>query len=163
MSQASKFLSAAAVLLVTVLVIVVSVNIYNKGRTSVNDTTSQYDTVMSQYGDAQLSLYDNGSASGAEVVRFVKTMTQNSATYTVTIVTGTSTKESKRITCSLNSTGVIVVDGLGDGTTVDALEDKLDKSFVNPTANFKSVLTKDDNDIVTDVRFIQSGYTDITD
>lgn len=151
MSQASKFLSAAAVLLITVLVIVVSVNIYNKGKTSVNDTTSQYDTIMSQYGDAQLSLYDNGSASGAEIVRLTQSMKTNGAEYVVCIATG---KHPEGMHFYYTGTEYKYS---GTGFTVDSLSDKGSEYYVNPAANFKSELIKNENDVVTAVVFTQAG------
>ena len=154
MSQASKFLSAAAVLLITVLVIVVSVNIYNKGKTSVNDTTSQYDTIMSQYGDAQLSLYDNGSASGAEIVRLTQSMKTNGSEYVVCIATG---KHPEGLHFYYTGADYKYYSTESTEFTVDSLSDKGSEYYVNPAANFKSELIKNENDVVTAVVFTQAG------
>lgn len=143
MKTSSKFLGAIVTLLIVVSICVIAVNLYNKGKSSANETVSQYDSVLSQYGDVQLANYDEGSASGSEITKLIKALSSSDGTYNITVITAMNTDGDKYYTKTSNT----------------VVESKKEADYINPSANFTSQVYRNGNGIITEVVFTQTGVT----
>ena len=150
MSEGKKMLAGAAGILLVIAMIFIGVMVYNKGESTVSESTSKFDTFVSQFGDAELVLFENGSASGSDVLNLVSGLDSSSG-YTVKVTNGKD-----------NS----VVYGASGGTTsgntsatlaelVKNAKTKTHADFINPNATFTSSISKDANGVVTQVVFVQ--------
>ena len=143
--MSKKFLTTAAGVVLAIALIAVWFSVANKGKTGINDSASQFDSLMSQYSDIQLSLYDNATASGSEVVALIKALSSDSG-YTITVKNG-SGKENSYTYEAVNAK---------DATVLADITDKAKQEcYINPSASFKSSIEYDDNGIVSAVMFEQ--------
>lgn len=151
MSEGKKMFIGAAGILLAVALIFVGVMIYNKGESSVTDAASKYDDFVSQFGDAELVMYENSTTSGSDVINLISSLDANTS-YSVSVTNGAST------------TAVIyTADGVKESSTTTALSDAIarakDKTktdyYINPSATFTSTVTKDDNGVAIQVVFTQ--------
>ena len=143
--MSKKFLLVAAGLVLTIMFIGISFGIAGKGRTTIGETSTQYDTLMEKYTNVQLSLYDNSSASGSEIVALIKGLTEDDV-YSIKVTNGNGTEKTYTYT-SVSA---------ANSTVLEDIADKSDKeSYINPTASFKSALTYDKNGEISCVSFTQ--------
>ena len=148
MKTSSKFLGAIVTLLIVVSISVIAVNLYNKGKSSANETVSQYDSVLSQYGDVQLANYDEGSASGSEITKLITNLASTDGSYKIYVYTVDDT------------TGTPYSKDGDKAEFTPALEtSKSSAKYINPSASFKSSVHRNGNGIITEVVFIQHGST----
>ena len=143
--MSKKFLIVAAGLVLAIMFIGISFAIAGKGRTTIGETSTQYDSLMEKYTNVQLSLYDNSSASGSEIVSLIKGLTEDDV-YSIKVTNGTGTEKTYTYE---------IVNG-ASSTVLEDITDKLEKeSYINPTASFKSALTYDENGEISCVSFQQ--------
>ena len=143
--MSKKFLLVAAGLVLAIMFIGISFGIAGKGRTTIGETSTQYDSLMEKYTNVQLSLYDNSSASGSEIVALIKGLTEDDS-YSIKVTNGTGTEKTYTYTM-VNAS---------DSTVLEDITDKSEKEcYINPTASFKSALTYDENGEISCVLFKQ--------
>ena len=146
MSEGKKILLIAAGVLLTIAMIFLGVTIYNKGESTITESTSKYDSLASQFGDAELVMYDNGTASGSDVLNLLSNL--DSATGYTVIVTngkGTETTYDGAVTTGDDALDVLLANA----------KKKRDNAYINPYATFTSKLNKDENGVVESVEFKQ--------
>lgn len=151
MSTAKKILLFSVGLILVVGFVAIGLTIYNKGKTSVANTSAQYDNLVSQYDDVEYALYDGGTASGSEVVALCKALARKQDGVTIVVKTGK------------NTTGITFKYGTTDSekatyeANITAAETKRANSddYINPAASFSGKVEKDSNNIVTKVTFTQ--------
>ena len=90
--MSKKFLIVAAGLVLAIMFIGISFAIAGKGRTTIGETSTQYDSLMEKYTNVQLSLYDNSSASGSEIISLIKGLTEDDV-YSIKVTNGTGTEK----------------------------------------------------------------------
>ena len=143
--MSKKFLLVAASLVLAIMFIGITFGIAGKGRTTIGETSTQYDSLMEKYTNVQLSLYDNSSASGSEIVALIKGLTDDDA-YSINVTNGNGTEKTytyETVTAA-------------SSTVLEDIADKSQKEFyINPTASFKSALTYDENGEISCVSFKQ--------
>ncbi len=147
MSTPKKFLIGAVSLILAVAFVMIMVTITNKGKNSINNSTAQFDHIVSQYSDIQLSMYENTSVSGSQVVDLIHGLTEDSG-YSITVINGENQKNG-----SSSSSGHTYSYGSED---VSKIEEKTSSEYyINPNAAFDSTVTRDKNGIIIAVQFVQ--------
>jgi flagellar basal body-associated protein FliL len=147
MSTAKKILLFSVGLILVVGFVAIGLTIYNKGKTSVANTSAQYDNLVAQYDDVEYALYDGGTASGSEVLALCKALARKQDGVTIIVKTGMN-----------KTTGISFKYGTDDyESNITAAETKKADSadYINPAASFTGKVTKDNNNIVTTVTFTQ--------
>ena len=143
--MSKKFLLVAASLVLAIMFIGITFGIAGKGRTTIGETSTQYDNLMEKYTNVQLSLYDNSSASGSEIVALIKGLTEDDV-YSIQVTNGSGKTKTYTYESVSDSNSAVL----------DDIADKLEKEwYINPTASFKSALTYDENGEISCVSFIQ--------
>ena len=146
MSTAKKFIISAVSIIVAVMFVMVIVTISNKGKNSINNSTGQYDSIVSQYSDIQLSMYENSSVSGSQIIELINGLTESSG-YSVIVVNGENQKAGASPashTYTYNSSDASKISNKSEAGY-----------YINPNAAFSSTVSRDGNGIVTSVKFIQ--------
>jgi len=150
MSEGKKMLAGAAGILLVIAMIFIGVMVYNKGESTVSESTSKFDTFVSQFGDAELVLFENGSASGSDVLNLISGLDSSSG-YKVSVTNG------KKKARTYSSSGG--VNSLGVHTTLAGLlteaKERTNEFYINPNATFTSTISKDLNGVVIEVIFTQ--------
>ena len=150
MSEGKKMLAGAAGILLVIAMIFIGVMVYNKGESTVSESTSKFDTFVSQFGDAELVLFENGSASGSDVLNLVSGLDSSSG-YSVSVTNGKAKVRSYAASGGLSSTGSTV----GLSALIAEAKDKTNDYYINPNATFTSSIKKDANGVVVEVIFTQ--------
>lgn len=143
--MSKKFLTTAAGIVLTIALIAVWFSIANKGKTGINESVSQFDSLMSQYSDMQLSLYDDATVSGSEIITLIKALSLESH-YTIHVKNGSGKEKSytyELITANDSS------------MLKDMVDKKKEENYINPSASFKSSVTYNENGIISDITFEQ--------
>jgi len=126
------------------------VTIYKKGNTSINKSISDYDEIISQFDYADFTRYDNATASGSQIIELLKSIKEEDA-ITVVVSNGYTVKNKQN---PQNYTYESIY-----GENAVALAQISDKNnsgqYINPTAEFCSYVTYDDNKEITSVVFEQ--------
>ena len=143
--MSKKFLTVAAGLVLAIMFIGITFAIAGKGRTTIGETSTQYDSLMAKYTNVQLSLYDNSSASGSEIVALIKGLTEDDS-YSIKVTNGTGTEKTYTYT-TVNAASSTVLEDISDKSETE--------SYINPTASFKSALSYDANGEISCVSFQQ--------
>lgn len=147
--MAKKYLWLAITLSITIILCITHITLSNKGRAGVNSGTAAFDDAMSTYSDVKYSMYDDSSASGAEIIALIKGLTADDG-ITIKVQNGASTTATAYSYITVKNT---------DGSLKQPAKDITDKtktnSFINSNASFKSTVERDANDIITAVTFIQ--------
>ena len=143
--MSKKFLTVAAGLVLAIMFIGITFAIAGKGRTTIGETSTQYDSLMAKYTNVQLSLYDNSTASGSEIVALIKGLTEDDS-YSIKVTNGTGTEKTYTYT-TVNATSSTVLEDIADKSETE--------SYINPTASFKSALSYDENGEISCVSFKQ--------
>ena len=110
--MSKKFLITAAGLVLAIMFIGILFAIAGKGRTTIGETSTQYDSLMEKYTNVQLSLYDNSSASGSEIVSLIKGLTEDDV-YSIKVTNGTG-KEKTYTYETVNSDSSTVLEDITD-------------------------------------------------
>ena len=147
MKQGTKMIEKVFGILLTIMLLFTGAYLYKKGEAPMADAVSDYDKLVSQFGNAELIMFENGSASGSDVLNLISGLDSSSG-YTISVTNGK------------NNTQVYAT--TGDPTTSETLADliadakkKTDSNYINPNAVFTSSVTKDANGVVTQVEFVQ--------
>ena len=145
MENTTKIILFAAGFLLTVALIAIGVNVYNKGKTTIDNATVQYDSAMSKYDNAAFTQYDGTTASGAAVLDMIKSLENDTTGVTITVKTGKNTSGEPYT---------------NDGNLQNKIKTAQNKSatnnnYINPSKQFLCAVTKDDNGVVSGVTFTQ--------
>ena len=149
MSEGKRMLAGAAGILLVIAMIFIGVMVYNKGESTVSESTSKFDTFVAQFGDAELVLFENGSASGSDVLNLVSGLDSSSG-YTVKVTNG---KNNAVVYSANGSTVGGITVSLAD--LIKNAKTKTHADFINPNATFTSAIEKDANGVVVQVSFTQ--------
>lgn len=152
MSTATKFFLGAITLAVVVLLGWWIFSIANKGQSSMNSSISQYDDITGNFTNTRLTMYDNGTAQGSEVMDLINDLDSNSG-YSITVINGVNQDTGSSIKSVVYTFG---------GSDYEANVEKMRKPnessyYINPMASFKSTVVKDSNDVVTSITFTQDN------
>lgn len=150
MSEGKKMLAGAAGILLVIAMIFIGVMVYNKGESTVSESTTKFDSFVSQFGDAELVLFENGSASGSDVLNLISGLDSSSG-YTVTVTNGKTKTRSYASSGGVSSTGSTV--SLSE--LITEAKARNNEYYINPNATFTSSIRKDDNGVVVEVIFKQ--------
>lgn len=142
MKISKEAILTAAGLLFTVALIFLCATIYKKGESTMTESTSKFDSLAAQFGDAELVLYDNGSASGSDVLSLIAGL-DTSTGYCVTVTNG----KNKSYTYTASDVNL--------NTAISNAKNKQNDNYINPYATFESTVTRDENDVITEVVFKQ--------
>ncbi len=162
MDTAKKILLFSVGIILTVGFIAIGMNIYNKARASISNSTSQYDTIMGQLSDLEYSFYegDRRSASGAELIKLIKNMKTGGAVIYVKngeySVANGSQGAGVKYEYGASDCGYT-----GNSMSYDSIlknmEDKSKSMFyINPAASFSCQVTRDSNGTVNTLTFTQN-------
>ena len=143
--MSKKFLTVAAGLVLAIMFIGITFGIAGKGRTIIGETSTQYDSLMENYTNVQLSLYDNSSVSGSEIIALIRGLTEYDV-YSIQVTNGFGKPKTYTYE-SVNNSNSTVLDDIADKSETE--------SYINPTASFKSALTYDKNGEISCVSFTQ--------
>lgn len=144
MKISKEAIFTAAGILLTIAFVFLCVTIYKKGESSITESTSKYDSLAAQFGDAELVMYDNGTASGSDVLSLISGL-DSSKGYTIKVTNGKDKTASYAY--AANSTSL--------DTAIAKAKTKSDDNYINPYASFTSTLTRDGNGVVVSVEFKQ--------
>ncbi len=161
MDTAKKILLFSVGIILTVGFIAIGMSIYNKGRSSISNSTSQYDSIMGQFTDIEYSFYegDRSTASGSELIKLIKNMkadgtciyVKNGAYNDANGGSGSGMKYeygANDCGCSGNTATY--------DNAVKYLEDKGKSLFyINPSASFSCSVSRDANGTVSTLVFSQ--------
>lgn len=138
-----KALWIAARIVGVVLLVGIVFAITNKGVSSINNTMTQYDTKMSQYDDMAYTMLGS-TISGNEIIDMIQDIKNDGVSFVVTNGSGKPK--------TYNYATVMA----SDSTDLKNIKNKSMKEYyINPTASFETSITRDENDIITTVRFTQ--------
>lgn len=144
MKISKEAILTAAGILFTIAFIFVVAALYKKGEVSMTESAGQYDSLAAQFGNAELVMYDNGSASGSDVLNLISGLNAGKG-YSISVTNG------KNNTCTYAYSS--------ESTTLDTAlanaRKKTHDNYINPYATFSSSLDKDENEVVTKVIFKQ--------
>lgn len=143
--MSKRFLVFAGGLIAAILFLGTMFMVANKGKSGADNTMKQYDVLASQYDDVRYSIYDDGSASGNDIVNLIKNVSNDGVSIVVTNGSGTAKTYTYASVKSETST-----------VTADIKDRTKTESFINPTASFTSEVKRDANDVITEVRFTQN-------
>lgn len=161
METAKKVLLFSVGIILTVGFIAIGMTIYNKARTSISNSSTQYDSIMGQFTDIEYNFYegDRSTASGSEVIKLIKNMkadgvciyVKNGAYNSANGNSGSGVKyEYGAADCGY--TGNIV----SYDSAVRNIEDKTKNMFyINSSASFSCSVTRDANGTVSALTFTQ--------
>jgi len=125
----------------------IGVMVYSKGEGSTTSTMAKYDSFLEQFGNVELVMFDNGTASGSDVLKLISGLDADSG-YTISVTNGESDTE-----VVYTAAGV---DSLSLSEAVARAKKKTEKDYyINANASFTSVIEKDGNGVVTQVTFVQ--------
>jgi len=142
-----KIIDHSAEILFTVAIIFVMVMIFSKGNSSISNSTTKYDDFVGQFGNVELVMFDNGTASGSDVLKLIVGLDSDTE-YTVSVTNG---ENSDAVVYSASG-----VETLSLSEAVKQAKDKSNKNYyINPNATFTSSIDKDANGVVTQVIFVQ--------
>lgn len=125
----------------------IGVMVYGKGESSSTSAMAKYDDFLEQFGNVELVMFDNGTASGSDILKLIAGLDAD-AGYTISVTNGESDSE-----VIYTATGV---DSLSLSEAVARAKKKTERDYyINANATFTSVIEKDGNGVVTQVVFSQ--------
>ena len=150
MSESKTFIKNAVGVLIVVAICLVAVTIYKKGNVSISSSISNYDEIVSQFNNVKLSMYENATTSGAQIIELLKSLEEEDE-ITVVVANGYSVKNEetpqKYTYESIHS---------GEAATMAEVTNRKNKSqYINPNAQFFSYLIYDENNEISSVVFEQ--------
>lgn len=123
----------------------VSFKLANLGESDSKGTMQELDNYMSEYDNIQYKMYENATVPGSEVVWLIKNIKDDGVKICVTNGSSSTAKEYEYDDVMY--------------TTSTVLSDIADKakteSYINPNAQFESSITRDANDNITSINFVQ--------
>ena len=60
--------------MIVVAICLVAVTIYKKGNVSISNSISDYDELVSQFNNVKLTMYENATTSGAQIIELLKSL-----------------------------------------------------------------------------------------
>lgn len=145
MSTAKRMLSGAIGLVLVIAFCFLVVNIYRKGDTTIGNSVSQYDSLVSQYGDSLYGRYENGSASGSEILSLLENLTSEDG-ISITVYNGSNTATVYTYS-NINAANSTMMKNARTKSNTEA--------YINPTASFTSAVSKDANGVIGGITFRQ--------
>ena len=91
MSESKTFIKNAVGVLIVVAICLVAVTIYKKGNVSISNSISDYDELVSQFNNVKLTMYENATTSGAQIIELLKSLEEEDEV-TVVVANGYSVK-----------------------------------------------------------------------
>ena len=152
MGNTTRIILFAAGFLLTVALIAVGVNVYQKGKTTIDNATTQYDSTMGKYDNASYTQLDGTNVPGSTVIELVKALENDTTGVEIQVKNKTATKRYMR-TQPAGDTAVIAY----NATMIQNIQKKTVNSgtYINPSAQFSCKVTKNDNGVVSLVYFEQ--------
>lgn len=150
MSESKTFIKNAVGVLIVVAICLVAVTIYKKGNVSISSSISNYDEIVSQFNNVKLTMYENATTSGAQIIELLKSLEEEDE-ITVVVANGYTVKNEE----SPKKYTYESIHG-EEATTMAEVTNKKNKSqYINPDALFFSHIIYDENNEISSVVFEQ--------
>lgn len=160
-----KGLMLAVVVIISLVISAMGIYLVTRARTAVNEGSLQFSQLMDEYSDVTIAMYDGMVVSGDRVMEAIDRFTHDKQV-SVTVITKLNVASSGSDKGNLyGGTGWVgfVESGL---TKVLRISDEMspyesnyyrpsDTDYINPGGSFEGKVSKNENGIVTAIRFTQ--------
>jgi len=150
MGESKNFIKNAVGILIVVAICFVAVTIYKKGNASINNSIREYDEIVSQFSNANLTMYENATASGNQIIDLLKSL-QAEDGFTVVVSNGYTIKNGEKPQEYTYES----IHGEKATALTEITDKENSKQYINPSALFVSYITYDDNKEISGVVFEQ--------
>lgn len=150
MGESKNFIKNAVGILIVVAICFVAVTIYKKGNTSINNSISEYDEIVSQFDQVKLTMYDNTTASGSQIIELLKSLEEEDSV-TIVVSNGYTIKNKE----TPEKYTYESIHGEEAETLSEITDKKNSKQYINPKALFRSYVTYDENKELSTIVFEQ--------
>ncbi|MFB5678800.1 ABC transporter permease [Paenibacillus terreus] len=138
MSTAAKALLGASGLFLAIALITLSVTLFGTAQEGAKQAQTEFSSIQTELSGQSYAGYDNTIVTGSQVVNAIRKF-GNKETFTI------------KVTTKKNTGGTTYTKGSVGGTT-----DVTSNEYVNPSGQFKSVIVRDVNNVVTGIEFSQT-------
>jgi hypothetical protein len=153
LTDATKVLILVATVIVVCILCAIGFKMVNEGKSAVNASTNNLNSMTSQYQDIDVAIYDGATVQGSEVVNFIKKKMSANSYLSILVKTKANTAglpynygyDSSATTGTLTTLS----------TQNEITENKASNNFINPSASFSGKTYKDANGIIICVEFTQ--------
>ena len=141
MDVSKKLFGYVVSIFLAIALAVLAIILYKKGEGEINKGVEQYDTLMEQFNNVALDMYDNKDVSGTELLDLLYDLDSTDG-YSVTVKTGEA------------ETAVVYKASTIDDQIEDA-KTKGSDNYINPYGTFHATISTDGNGVITTIKFIQ--------
>ncbi|MFM9280875.1 ABC transporter permease [Paenibacillus jiagnxiensis] len=138
MGIAAKALLGAAGLFLAIALISLSVNLFGTAQEGSKQAQTEFSSIQTELSGQTYAGYDNTILTGSQVVNAIRKF-GNKETFTI------------KVTTKKNTGGTTYSKGNVGGTT-----EVTSNEYINPSGQFKSIIVRDVNNVVTGIEFSQS-------
>lgn len=154
MSDASKILIFAATIIVVCVLCAIGFKTANEGKSIVSSGTSQLNAMSSEYQDINKSIYDGSTILGSELVNMIKKTIEKEEYLSIVVKTLADKTGTHYNYYHSEAEGI---HSISDSGTISktVTDEKEEKSYINPSAQFLGTVNKDENNNVVCIIFEQ--------
>ncbi|NLK74035.1 MAG: hypothetical protein GX288_01940 [Clostridiales bacterium] len=156
-NDATKVLILVATVIVVCVLCAVGFKMVNEGKSSVNASTNNFNSMTGQYSEVDLAIYDGADVQGSEVVNLIKKATDNNDYLSIFVKTkanNAGVKYNYNFTPQKDNKAASITEYSKDAAP-KLKESKTDKDYINPSAQFTGKVHKDANGIIICIEFTQ--------
>ena len=156
-NDATKVLILVATVIVVCVLCAVGFKMVNEGKSSVNASTNNFNSMTGQYSEVDLAIYDGADVQGSEVVNLIKKATDNNDYLSIFVKTkanNAGVKYNYNFTPQKDNKAASITEYSKDDAP-KLKESKTDKDYINPSAQFTGKVHKDANGIIICIEFTQ--------
>jgi hypothetical protein len=149
MENSLKGLILAAGTIITCVVITLAFYISREAKQTAVNGVQEINQLNQEMAESDKLVYDNATVTGSEVLNVVKKMAGNSVGIYVE-TNKTSTYYGYNFDLSTGALGKKTENSISSATQSD------NEAYINPYASFKGTVIRDENDMITGIKFVQS-------
>lgn len=154
MSDASKILIFAATIIVVCVLCAIGFKTANEGKSIVSSVTSQLNAMSSEYQDINKSIYDGSTILGSELANMIKKTIEKEEYLSIVVKTLADQNGTHYNYYHSEKDGIHSISE--SGTISKFVTDKKEeKNYINPSAQFRGTVNKDENNNVICIVFEQ--------
>ncbi|NLK74036.1 MAG: hypothetical protein GX288_01945 [Clostridiales bacterium] len=161
MSDATKVLILVATVIVVCVLCAVGFKMVNEGKSSVNASTNNFNSMIGQYSEVDLAIYDGADVQGSEVVNLIKKTTSDNALAIGVLTTKRANTDNKMVyynktyTVDTQGEGILSDSSAEYSTIEEATHPESKDDYINPSAQFTGKVHKNKNGLIICIEFVQ--------
>jgi len=152
-SDVTKIIIFAATIVVICVLCALGFKMANEGKSAVTSGTKKYNEMASKQMSSDVSVYDNSTVLGNELIRLINTTVADSEYLCISVINAGGTTN---YNCTLTSAtqGAATIGAAGTGI-LKPRDTRGDVGYINPDAQFNCALLKDADNNVVCMQFTQ--------